>query len=440
MIVEIITIGREILDGRVVDTNSVRIAELLKPHGLVPRFGQRVDDDISRIVDAFEIAARRSELILVTGGLGPTSDDLTAEAFGAFLKTPLEINKEALEQVEVFFKRVNLTMIDTQKKQALLPRECFILANTEGTAPGFGLKRDRQLWFFMPGVPREMEAMLKNEVLPRIPSKTSPLSKTWVTQFTSEGKLQELLTPIEKKLPRGFEVTYRTRFPENHIGLYAPDKSNERDFQTLAQEITNILGATVFTTASQSEEPGSLERVVYNALKETKTVMASIESCTGGLISKRITSISGSSEVFWGAVVSYDNAAKAEILDVPESLIDSVGAVSEEVARAMAEGGLKRMQASIEKHRSSTVKDRTGLVCVSTTGVAGPNGGSDQKPVGLCYIGLASTTRATKVIRVQGRINYDRERNQLWFSQQALEAVRQLLMDIRIKSSESERA
>lgn len=421
-IVEIVTIGREILDGRVVDTNSVAIAEALKPLGLTCRFAQRVDDEITRIVDAFKIAEQRSEIILVTGGLGPTSDDLTAEAFGRYLGEELVLNAEALNHVETIFKMMNRPMLEVQKKQAKLPPSCFVLTNNEGTAPGFGLSRAGRHWFFMPGVPREMKRMLKDEILPRIKQAGLATANarlfTWATQFTSEGKLQEQLTPVERALPQGFEVTYRTRFPENHIGLAGICDTPEQTkaFNEAREKIDAILSREVFSRAADLDPLPSLEGVVVDALKRKGIFLATVESCTGGLVAHRVTSVAGSSEVFWGSHVCYDNSAK-ELLGVSKDLLAAHGAVSKEVAMALADAGLKRLLAARP--------DKAGkAICVSTTGIAGPGGGSKEKPVGLCYLGLAVAGRETVYEELRGRIGLDREQNKMLFSQKALDLIR----------------
>ena len=249
-ILEIITIGREILD-LLIDTNSV-VRRSPKPIGLAA-YAQKVDDHVERIVEAFRIAARRSQLIVVTGGLGPTSDDLTAKAFGQFLGEPLALHEHALTQIKAYFARAGREISESQRKQAYLPQSCSLLENSAGTAPGFARETPPAAWYFMPDVPHEMKRMLQEQVLPRIRNHCTDLgesrSMTWATQFTSEGGLQEKLTPVEKRLPAGYELTYRTRFPENHIGLYATGspKIEANAFVAFCDEVTRVLGAGVFS-------------------------------------------------------------------------------------------------------------------------------------------------------------------------------------------------
>lgn len=418
--VEILTIGREILDGRVIDTNSVWLAERLKEIGLIPRYAQRVDDDLERVVESFRIAASRSSHILVTGGLGPTADDLTAEAFAKFLGEPMELNSEALKQIEAVFAKLKRTMIDQQRKQAYFPPSCRILENSEGTAPGFSLRKaPDQAWYFMPGVPKEMKAMFLASVLPELPRVAGYESSTWATQFTSEGELQSKLSSVHGALPPTLEITYRTRFPENHIGLHGVCSNAEErgTYQKLAAQIESILGNSVFSGGIQ-RDVRSLEAVVVDLLIQRKRVLGTVESCTGGLIANRITDVSGSSDAFWSSWVTYDNSSKIA-LGVNRHLIESHGAVSAEVASALAEAGLLQLV------RMGTPNP----VCVATTGIAGPTGGSELKPVGLCYVAVAATGQPTKVEEVRGRVFLKRGENKLLFSQKALDLVRLLLLD-----------
>ena len=291
---EILTIGREILDGRVIDTNSVWLAEQLKEIGLVPRYAQRVDDGIDRVVEAYRIAGSRSDVI-VTGGLGPTADDLTAEAFAKFQGEELVLNAEALRQIEAFFEKIGrkipAEVKPQQHKQAYFPPLCEILENTEGTAPGFALRgHSGKRWFFMPGVPKEMKAMFLSRVSPELPKVEGYRSSTWATQFTSEGELQSKLNPVHRALPAHFEITYRTRFPENHVGLHALCAGDEDRhlYERFAAEIEAILGKTVFS-GGLGKSVQELETVVVELLSRKGRVIGSVESCTGGLIANRVT-------------------------------------------------------------------------------------------------------------------------------------------------------
>jgi nicotinamide-nucleotide amidase len=421
--IEIITIGREILDGRVLDTNSIFMAEVLKARGLVPRWAQRVDDQVDRIIEAFQIASKRSDFVLCTGGLGPTSDDLTAESFAQFLEEECVLRPDALELVKSFFDRIGRPMIDIQKKQALLPRSAKIFPNPEGSAPGFWGEKNNARFFFMPGVPREMRRMMKEQVLPFLPQVPGYRSYNWATQFTSEGELQQRLLEIHKKLPREFEITYRTRFPENHIGLHGPgfDEKFSSVFEQLLNEISTTLGDDVFC---QGNDLKNLEEVVLDLLMAQQISVGSVESCTGGLIAHHLSNIAGSSSVYLGSWITYANEAKVALGVNPETL-RQFGAVSPETAKELALSGLKALR---------KMKTRGPLYCLSTTGIAGPSGGSPEKPVGLCYVGLAfSANENTESVElfsdeIRGRPLWPRIENKNLFSQKALDLLRRKLI------------
>lgn len=417
-LVEIITIGREILDGRITDTNSVYLGEELSKRGLVPRFAQRVDDHIPRIVDALRLAASRSNLIFVTGGLGPTSDDLTAEAFATFVGEKPILNAQALKEIETYFTRIQREMIPTQSKQAMLAPSCFVLHNRVGSAPGFGWKSAENAFFFMPGIPSEMKAIFSEEILPTLEIDAGYRSHTWATQFTSEGELQQRLGSLA--LPENFELSYRTRFPENHIGLhaYCRNSNDEEVFRQRSTELERLLGDDIFT---HGEKLLGLEEVVVAQLKKSGSLISTVESCTGGLLAHRLSNVPGSSEVFVDGHVTYHNDAKIRLGVAPE-LIAQFGAVSPEVARAMAEAGLRALESLNVAHGASR------LFCLATTGIAGPSGGSPQKPVGLCHIALAERGQPTLTLEARGRMQLDRQALKLYFSQKALDLLRRKVL------------
>lgn len=418
VVVEILTIGREILDGRVVDTNSIFMAQSLKTLGLVPRYGTRVDDDRARILEAFAIAAKRAQVVIATGGLGPTSDDITAEVFAEFLGERVAPNEAALAQLKERLAKLNRPLTDAQRKQVMLPPSCFTIDNPNGTAPGFGFDGNGTAWFFMPGVPREMKPMLVEHVLPRLPRVDAYRTRQWATHFVPEAALQERLTPLEKTLPAGFEVTYRTRAPENHIGLHGAcdTPEREREFERAGRELAAILGDDVFSECTGTDPLPSLESIVVERLRATKTHFATVESCTAGLIAHRITEVPGASETFQASRVVYANEAKIE-LGVSPATLAKHGAVSPETARELAEGGLKAL-------RALNTKNAARHWVVATTGIAGPGGGTAEKPVGLCHIALARSDGPTLHIEARGSSYLDRTLMKLFFSQKALDLVR----------------
>lgn len=404
--VELIGIGREILDGRVTDTNAVEIARMLRSLGLVPRYAQRVDDDIERMVAAFRIAEARSDVVIATGGLGPTTDDITAEAFGIFLNEALALNTEALEQVKASLAARARTFSEPQSKQALLPPSCGVLKNSVGIAPGFCLERNNKRWFFLPGVSAEMRAIMNEEVLPRLPRNESYRSQSWATHFTTESELQALLNPVIETLPRGFELSFQARFPEVLMGLHAecPNAEREQIFADAAGSITKVLQPFCFSTARAPEQAKLLEEELIAALVARKENIVVAESCTGGLIAHRLTNVAGSSAAVWGGFVVYDNRAK-EHLGVKAALIAEHGAVSREVATSLAEAA------------RAAAGTRWAL---ATTGIAGPDGGTATKPIGLCYVALAGEGHVTLVQEVRDRPGRTRADYKTYFAQRAL--------------------
>ena len=417
--VEILTIGREILDGRVTDTNSTYLGYELSKRGLSPRYAQRVDDDPARMLEAFKIAQGRSKIVLVTGGLGPTEDDLTAQVFSEFLGHKAVMHTEAADQIRTYFAKIQRPLTDLQLKQAVLPPSAGILKNSKGTAPGFFIETSspQALWFFMPGVPSEMKAMFTSEVLPRISQVKPHLSRTWCTHFTSEGELQGRLKNfiLSLKIFPQIELTFRTRFPENHIGLYVlpENKEDEIFFSEKCAELRKILANDYFYEGPEAQE---LENGIAEELKSQNILLGCVESCTGGLVSHRLTQVSGISSHFWASWVTYDNRVKID-LGVDSETITKHGAVSAECAQEMAEAGLKKLRILAGSQSFSKI------ICIATTGIAGPTGGSAIKPVGLVYTALASSVDLTQVESFSGRLGLDRSSLKLLFSQRALDLV-----------------
>ena len=269
----------------------------------------------------------------------------------------------------------------------------------------------------MPGVPKEMHQIFLDHVIADLPSVAGYRSSSWATQFTSEGELQSRLKSVHARLPKHFEITYRTRFPENHIGLHGVCESEgDRNlYEALAGELSKTLGIDAFS-GGLNRELKSLEEELLEKLKLGSYSLASVESCTGGLVASRVTDVPGSSEVFWASWIVYDNRAKVAI-GVDPKLLEKHGAVSAEVASALAERGLAQLEKLGAKNP----------ICVSTTGIAGPGGATPDKPVGLCFVAVAKSGMKTRVEEVRGRAQLKRSENKLLFSQKALDLVRQVL-------------
>jgi nicotinamide-nucleotide amidase len=371
---EIVTIGDELLIGQIQDSNSSFIGQKLTAEGIDVVFKTSVGDDINRMAEAFDIARSRAEVIIACGGLGPTADDLTKKAVVKAFKRNLIFHQEILKQIEEAFSKRGKPMPKVNQNQALIPQGAKALSNLWGVAPGIFLEDDKTLFFALPGVPVEMEWMLENEVLPILREKKPDhfiVYRKLKTTGISESALYE---KVEKLIDPGGEV--RLAFLPGYLGVdirlttESGDKEQARlKLEGFEERIREILGDLMYGMDDQT-----LEMVVGKLLAEKQKTIAVAESCTGGLIGARLTNVSGSSEYFERGVVTYSNQAKTELLNVPGEIIEKHGAVSEEVAVLMAEGVRKLARTDY------------GL---SVTGIAGPTGGTPQKPVGLVFIGFA---------------------------------------------------
>jgi len=371
---EILTIGDELLRGEIVDTNKSYLSEQLLGLGIETRHHTSVLDDPDDMTDAFRRAARRSDIVLVSGGLGPTRDDLTAEVIASAFGRELGLDEAALETIRSFFRAIGREMTRNNESQAWFPEGAEVLPNPIGTAPGFTLVEDGTRFFCMPGVPRELTRMMEEQVLPRLaahgsggPVSRSTLLRTFgMGESTLDAELADIAATGDVRL--GF----RTAFPDNLLRPVARASTVAEAEASLARVCAAIrerLGALVYGEGSET-----LDAVVGRLLREHGKTVAVAESCTGGLLGERITANPGSSAYCLGGVIAYANAAKTALLGVSEALLQQHGAVSEPVARAMAEGARRRFGADF---------------ALATTGISGPDGGSETKPVGTVFIALA---------------------------------------------------
>lgn len=382
---EIVVIGTELVSGQSLDTNSQWLSQQLSDLGVVVAFHSTVGDILADHLTAFHTALGRAELVMVTGGLGPTQDDLTRDALAESAGVPLVEDAGSLAAIEALFARRNRVMAQRNRLQALFPQGAIPLPNRIGTAPGIWMQVGHATVVCLPGVPVEMKLMFGHEVVPRL-REHGLIERVFVhRKINLFGKGE---SEIEAE---ALDLTARGRLPE--VGITAHDgtisfriigsgETQEEAEQLIKPTIELIyerFGNLVVGEGSDDVADGLVAQ-----LARTGKTLATAESCTGGLIAHMLTAIAGVSAYYQGGVVSYANSAKSELLGVPPELIESHGAVSPEVAAAMAEGVRARLSADI------------GL---STTGVAGPGGGSPEKPVGLVYIALASA-RGTKTRRL----------------------------------------
>jgi nicotinamide-nucleotide amidase len=411
---EILTIGDELLRGEIIDSNKSFLSQRLLTLDVETRWHVTCADDRDDMRETFLRAAARSDVVLVSGGLGPTRDDLTMEMLAQTFGRELVLHEPSLDALRAFFARFGREMAPINEKQAWFPAGAEVLANPIGTAPGAMLEVETNgrvaLFFSMPGVPRELMQMMDEQVLPRIAARRK--IESWQraallrTFGVGESNLDEMLRDVP--LPPGVELGFRTQFPDNHVRPVARAKTEaeaQANLETACRLLRERLGPLVY-----GEGEDTLEAVTGRILAERKATLAVAESCTGGMIGAILTATPGSSAYFKGGVVAYWNDAKAALLDVPEAILAEHGAVSEPTARAMAEGVRRRFDTTLG---------------IATTGISGPTGGSKDKPVGLVYVALA--TAAGSEVR-ELRLAFDRERNRRLTAQIAIDWVRRHLL------------
>ena len=408
---EILSTGDEVRSGAVVDTNAAYIAEALESQGIDVQRHICVGDDIAIIAGELLAIAARADLALVTGGLGPTADDVTAAAAARAAGVALVERSEALTQVERFFSTRGLEMSAANRKQALLPEGAAVLENPDGSAPGFRMTIGACRFYFLPGVPREMRPMLSREVFGDLLSPQNSSGRIHridvLTTFgLPESVVGEKLSDLP--LPEGVHIGLRVRFPEIHVRIYSHAEgqaSCEKTVEPVIQAIKERLGRRVVSLRG-----GGLAETLGSMLLERGATLALAESCTGGLMAKQLTDIAGSSGFFLLSAVTYANAAKTSVLNVSPATLQRYGAVSEATAREMAEGARRAAGADY---------------ALSTTGIAGPEGGTAEKPVGTVCIGLATSdqTAAFRYVFPFG----DRDMNRRVFAATAFDRLRLLL-------------
>jgi len=370
----IVTVGNELMSGRIQDTNTSFLARQFQWQGWQVAVSLAVGDDEEMIARALAFCLSQTEAVIVTGGLGPTADDITTAAVARAFQLPLVTDAGALRHIRGIFSRYGLKWTDNNAKQAVFPQGAEIIANPVGTAPGFALRREGRIVAVIPGVPAEVERITTEGLLPLLrrvfPGASRHLAvRTLKTFGLSEAAVDQAVADVDLS---GAEIGFYPRFPENHIVLSVRDGRDEAAARArlavLEEEICRRLGTHVF---ARDEE--TLEGVTAALLREQGRTIAVAESCTGGLITDRLTDVPGSSAYLERGLVTYSNRSKVELLGVPVTVLETSGAVSEETACAMAAG----------------VRDRAGTdLGLATTGIAGPDGGSEAKPVGTVYIAL----------------------------------------------------
>lgn len=374
MVAEIISVGTELLMGQVLNTDAQFIAKKLAEFGINNYYQVTVGDNRQRLLQTINTALSRSDIVILSGGLGPTGDDLTKETAAEALGLDMECNKAALEHIKERFKRLNREMTENNLKQAMFPKGSIILPNPNGTAPGCIMESSNKAIVLLPGPPNELIPMFTDRVVPYLEKKHDFILYSRVLRVFGMGEaaLEYALRDMIQAQTNPTIATYALT-GESTVRLTARCKTYDEGRTLVEPVIDAIIGRIGDVVYSTNDEP--LAQVCANALAASKLTLSVAESCTGGMLSSALVDIPGSSAWFMGGVTAYSNAIKTKLLNVPESMLLQHGAVSSETAKQMAEG-----------IRQSFNTD----MALSTTGIAGPDGGTEAKPVGLVYIALAS--------------------------------------------------
>ena len=379
----IITIGDEILIGQILDTNSRYISRALNTHGIVVAERTSIGDNRQQIVDTLDRALSQSEVVIITGGLGPTKDDITKHTLCDYFGSTLRYDKIEAEHIRTMLERRNIAFNELNRSQAMIPECCTVLHNAHGTAPGMWFEREGRVVVSLPGVPFEMQHLIDDEVTPRLCKRfelREIVHRTMITFGIAESILAEKIASWEDALPDHIHLAYLPAPNVVRLRLSAYEvesKEVSREIDMLFDKLRTIIPDNI-----AGFEDASVEELVHNILINRGQTLAVAESCTGGTIASKFTAQAGASAYFLCGVVSYSNESKCNVLGVPMSDIEQHGAVSEEVAKAMAQGA-KVISGS--------------NFAISTTGIAGPTGGSKEKPVGTVWIGVATPDKCFAV-------------------------------------------
>lgn len=407
----IITIGDEILIGQVTDTNAVWISKNLNKIGIQVGEMVTVSDDAGQITSTLDRYIGKYDLLIMTGGLGPTTDDITKPTLAAYFNSQMVTHPEIQEKIITYFKERGRSMIESNLKQADVPDACRVLINNHGSAPGMWFEKEGTILISLPGVPYEMKGLMEDHVLPELISRNSVphvVHRTIMTQGVPESYLAAMLADWEKALPACVKLAYLPRPGIVRLRLSVVDKcasEAEQLLEVIIDKLLDIIPQHIF-----GYDDITLEESLGELLRDRKLTLSSAESCTGGNIARMITSVPGSSAYYSGSVIAYANRIKSEVLGVDPDLIEKKGAVCKEVVEQMASG----------------VMDLLGThAAISTSGIAGPDGGSDEKPVGTTWI---CVQYGDESYAKQYRFGGSRERIIDQASHSALQLLRRLLL------------
>lgn len=411
MIAELISVGTEILLGEIVNTNAHYLSTQLAALGISVYYQTTVGDNHDRLLSAISNAFERCDIVILTGGLGPTADDITKETVAEYFNLPLIRDGESEKRITDYFRRLGRDLVPSNFKQADMPEGCTILANNNGTAPGGIVKSGNKIAVFLPGPPFEMKPMFDEGVFPyfRAMSEDILFSREINTFGIGESRLEDMLSPV---MENQTDPTIAPYAKDSGVMLRLTTKAKTEEearsrFDPVEEQIKKIAGDIIYGYGKEE-----LQDCVYKLLRDKNLKIATAESCTGGMLGEFLTSVPGISEFYDMGVITYSNDMKVKLLGVSADTLSLYGAVSEQTAREMAEGVLKASGADIG---------------VSTTGIAGPGGGTAEKPVGLVYVGIADKNGNTEVMRLT--LTGDRDRVRRVTVKNALNGVR-----LRLKS------
>jgi len=408
---EIITIGDELLIGQIIDTNSVYIVEKLGQIGIETVRMTSVGDNNDRIINALNNAKENADIIIMTGGLGPTDDDITKQTLAEYFDSKLVLNQKTLAGIKKFLKSRSLIISERNIKQAELPDNCKIIHNKYGTASGMWFEKQGKTFISLPGVSYEMKWMIEKEIIPEFKARFKLpviLHKTILTNGLGESDMSEKIKDWENKLPNNMKLAYLPSpgILRLRLSVYGNNKTQmEKDIKIQVENLNSIISENIF-----GYDNDRIEELVGKLLIKNNHRLGIAESCTGGIISELITSVPGSSAYFKGSVVAYSNEIKRDVLGISDADLNIHGAVSQEVVRKMAEGVMRLYKTNY---------------AVATSGIAGPEGGTDLKPVGTTWIAVASKNQT---ITMKFNFGDHRGRNILKAAVTALVMLRKLLL------------
>lgn len=376
MLAEIITIGDEILIGQIVDTNSAWMATALNEIGVKVKQMSSISDEAQHIINALDEAQQRADIILITGGLGPTKDDITKQTLSKYFGMPLRIDEPTLAHVKQFFEKLNRPMIDVNIKQAEVPEGCTLIMNKNGTAPCMWFENNGKIIVSMPGVPFEMKYLMEDEIIPRIKQRFKLpilIHQNILVAGLGESFLAEQIADLEEALPSYIKLAYLPKLGQVRLRLSATGDNEATLLPEVMLHTRKIVERIEKYVVITEDLP--FEKAILNLMEKHGLTLSVAESCTGGYISHLFTQHSGSSAVFQGGGVTYANELKQRLLNVKEKTLATYGAVSEQTAKEMALGAIANFKTDY---------------AVAVTGIAGPNGGTKEKPVGTVWIAVAN--------------------------------------------------